>query len=230
MSEQKEKKKKICIELFSGSGNLSKCLNKNDDFKCYTFDIRKRKGICTPDFKIDISKLKSIQIINLIKNIQDLKEIKIFALWIGLPCDVWSYASGGFHWNKNGTPKTQKCLDHIKLMKHCFKLIEQTKPRYWFIENPRGRLRYNKELINFLVKNNGMTKQLTMSSYGFGSQKPTNIFTNYHKLKFKPLDSYGRGNKSAQLFNNLTVNQRQTYPIEFCEHITKELKKSTWHF
>lgn len=216
---------KTCIELFSGSGKISSSLIEKG-FESYTFDIRKRKGICTPDFRKDISKISSSEIKKLItdKNPQAFKN-GLFVLWLGLPCDVWSYASGSHHWNKDNTPKTEKCKDHLKLLKHVFKLINELNPKYFFIENPRGRLRYHKEMIDFLIKSNSMAKQLTMSSYGFGTQKPTNVFTNFHQLKFKPLDKFGRGNKSMLQFNNLTVNQRQSYPKEFCDEIINQLIK-----
>lgn len=81
-------------------------------------------------------------------------------VWASPPCDVFSKAGANFHWNKDGTPKTEKCHNHIKLLKKCLVLIEKISLNYFFIENPDGKMKYNKDLVNFLIKHNAMTKKV----------------------------------------------------------------------
>jgi site-specific DNA-cytosine methylase len=208
------------VEIFCGAGKISAALNQNG-FISKKIDIRKRKGVCVPDLRIDVLKLTAAQILELCETPQ------LFFMWLSPPCDIWSYASGGYHLTKNFEPKTEKAKEHIKILNKSLALIEELKPTYWFIENPRGNLRYYPKMINFLVRNGGMTKELTLSSYGFPTTKPTNIFTNGHDLTFKRLESFGRGAKCNQLFDNLTKTQRQSIPAELAETIANYLQSKT---
>lgn len=196
------------VELFSGSGILTEEFRRAGH-NVFSVDIRKRKVTCEPSLRKNI-----LQLVR-----SDIPFDKINVLWLGLPCDVWSYASNSFHWNKNGTPKTEKCKVHIEILKKCLVLIEELSPDYFFIENLRGRLRKYPALLNFLKKHNAVIKELTLSSYGFPTTKPTNIITNAVNYNPKLLASFGRGAKARGTFNNLTKCQKQKYPLELCEEI-----------
>ena len=207
--------KKKCIqgfELFAGSCSLSNAL-KSKGVQCTSIDIRKRKGICEPDLRLDISNVSSSLLI------VHYPFHKVNFMWLGLPCDIWSYASGGFHLDKDYNPKTQKAVEHIQLLNKCQKLIDEINPDIFFIENPRGKLRHYPPFVEWLKNNQAFELQLTLSSYGFPTTKPTSIFTNATDLKFKELDSFGRGAKCNQAFNNLTTCQRQKYPGQFVDFI-----------
>ena len=201
------------VELFSGSGTVTEEF-KRSGHKTFSVDIRRRKGICEPDLKMDIMKLTPA----------DIPFSKIHALWMSIPCDVWSYAAGALHWRGN-LAMTGKAIKHLALFKKCLALIEKLSPDYFFLENPRGRLRYRKEMIDFLCRNNGMIKTITLSSYGFPSTKPTDIFTNALDIKFSAADKFGRGAKcSRRIKDNFTKCQRQKTPHllaecirEYCE-------------
>lgn len=196
------------VEIFSGSGTVAKVFEEAGH-NVFTIDIRKRKGVCEPSLRKDV----------LLLNREDIPFKEVHVVWAGVPCDVWSYASSGaFHW-KDGKPNTAKCELHLKLLEKTFSLIEDLCPGYFFIENPRGRMRYHKSMIDFLIKNGGMTKVLTLSSYGFPTTKPTNIFTNALDWKPKPLAPFGRGAKVPGIFDNLTKSQRQKTPCALAEEI-----------
>ena len=205
------------VELFCGAGKISDALNQKG-FVSKKIDIRKRKGVCMPDLRTDVLDLRARHIFELCESMQ------LFFMWLSPPCDIWSYASGGYHLTKDFQPKTEKAEQHIKILNKSLDLIEEIKPMFWFIENPRGKLRYYPKMINFLTRNNGMTKQLTLSSYGFPTTKPTNIFTNGHDLTFKRLESFGRGAKCTNKFDNMTKSQRQSIPVELAEHIANYLQ------
>lgn len=202
------------LELFCGSATFSKVFEEKGH-KTFTTDIRKRKGVCEPHLRKDILEL----------DISEIPFKSIQVLWASIPCDVWSYASGSFHWNKDGTPKTEKCKLHIQILKKSLELIEKIKPDYFFIENPRGRMRFNKCMLDFLERNDGTTKTITLSSYGFQTTKPTNIFTNLKQWQPKELDKFGRGAKVPGTFSNLTKCQKQKTPRPLAEEILKEIEK-----
>lgn len=196
------------VELFSGSGNISKAF-KEKGHNTFTVDIRKRKGICEPDLRKDIMHLKK----------KDIPYRKIHILWLSPPCDVWSYAAGSTHWTKDNCPKTEKCRAHIELMRHCLKIIDLIRPGYFFIENPRGKLRYYPEFREFLRKHHAITKTVTFSSYGFSCIKPTNVFTNALDYSPRRCDRFGRGAKQKAIMANISKCKKQTIPVEFAKEL-----------
>lgn len=195
------------VELFSGSGTLSKEF-EDAGHKVFSIDIRKRKGICEPSLRKNIMQVR----------LSEIPFKKVHVIWASPPCDVFSKASGDFHWTKEGKPKTEKCLAHIKLLKKTLKLIERIRPDIFFIENPDGKMKYSPDIINFLVRNNAMMKKVYYSSYGFGTLKPTIIFTN--ALNYNPKSIQDIFNKNNRvIFDNLTKNQKQSIPVKFAKEI-----------
>jgi hypothetical protein len=189
------------VELFCGFGIVTSSF-RDAGFQTWKTDIRKRKGICEPDLRKNILQLKR----------SEIPFKKIHVLWASPPCDVWSYASGNFHWNSDGSPKTEKCKEHIDILKKTLELIEEISPDIFLIENPRGRLRNFPFFVKWLKKNYAVEKTLTYSSYGFPATKPTNIFTNARDISFKQLDRFGRGAKRYFKLDNISVCQKQKVP------------------
>ncbi len=204
---------KNIIELFCGYGIISNSFKKAG-FQTFSTDIRKRKGVCEPTLRKNILQLTS----------RDIPFKKVHVLWASPPCDVWSYASGNFHWNQDGTPKTKKCLEHIKILKKTLELIDEISPDIFFIENPRGRLRDFPFFIKWLEKHQAVCKTLTYSSYGFPTTKPTNIFTNVREISFKELDRFGRGAKVKTKLDNISVCQKQKIPQSLADEIVKYVR------
>ncbi len=198
------------VELFCGYGIISSSFLQAG-FNVFSVDIRKRKGVCEPTLRKNILQLSP----------RDIPFKKIHVLWVGLPCDVWSYASGNFHWNSDGSPKTEKCLEHIAILKKTLDLIEYLKPDIFFIENPRGRLRNYPLMLDFLEKMHAVIKVLTLSSYGFPGTKPTNLFTNARDFSPKELDSFGRGAKRDFKMDNISVCQKSKTPYLLADEIVK---------
>ncbi|VVB58304.1 C-5 cytosine-specific DNA methylase [Candidatus Anstonella stagnisolia] len=199
------------IELFSGSGAISKAFKKRGH-EVFSVDIRKRKGVCEPTLQKDVLEISHADF----PYAPDI-------LWASPPCDVWSYAAGNFHWQGN-LPLTDKCVQHVLLLKKLLVLIDELRPAYFFIENPRGRMRFYPALQTWLKKHQAVTKTLTLSSYGFPTTKPTNIFTNALTWQPRNLMPYGRGAKVHVKLDNLTRCKRQATPpklaqelVTFCE-------------
>lgn len=201
------------IELFCGSGVIYKEFEKAGH-NVFSIDIRKRKGICEPSLRKNI-----MQVI-----LKDIPFKKVNVVWASPPCDVFSKASGSIHWDKEGNPKTKKCLEHLRILRKTLKLIERINPDYFFIENPDGKMKYRKELVNFLIRNNGKTIKLFYKNYGFGTLKPTTIFTNALDYFGKSVRDNSTSNERV-IFDNLTKCQKQAIPRalaveirEYCEN------------
>jgi len=99
-------------------------------------------------------------------------------------------------------------LSCIALVKKTIEVIEQLKPKYFVIENPRGMLRKQDFIQSF------HRDTVTYCQYGAKTQKPTDLWNNL-KLNFKPMCKPGspchepasRGSKSGvQGINNSFSN------------------------
>lgn len=190
------------IELFCGSAEVSRAF-KEFNFQTFTVDKRNRKGKCVPDLCADILKIHAA--------VFPFKSPGV--IWAAVPCDAYSNAAGNYYRDGSGYKESTKYFN--SLLRKTIQLIEEIKPTVYFIENPRGSLRYNKVMIDFLARTHGTIHECTLGSYGFPTTKPTDIFTNYQALELKPKLPYGRGAKCAGIpFNNLTKAQRQSTPFE----------------
>ena len=122
------------LELFAGSRSFSK-VAEGMGIETFTTDIK-------PFDKIDL-------VIDILDLDNDLLMEKLFEkgidnvdiIWASPPCTYFSVASIGHHWNKNHTPKTEQAKLGVQIVQKTLDIIDFLKPRYFFIENPRGKLR-----------------------------------------------------------------------------------------
>lgn len=104
-------------------------------------------------------------------------------IYSSIPCTTFSIASVSTHWIKDDgvfIPRSDKCLNGLSLMRHALYLIEELKPRWFIIENPRGVLRHMPEM-----------KSLERRTVWFCKYGPTHGI-----LRAKPTDLWGRFPKS----------------------------------
>jgi len=114
------------LELFAGTCSFSSVAERLGH-TVFTTDI-------DPEFDV-----------SLVKNILDLNSTDIpfqpDVIWASPPCEGFSVASIGKHWNIDNTPKTEKARLSVQLVEKTLSLINELRPKYWIIENPRGKLR-----------------------------------------------------------------------------------------
>lgn len=148
------------VELFAGTQSFSRVMRRRGH-DTFTFDL-------DPAFKCDVS--------GDIRDIRDLgKGNRADILWASPPCTAFSVASIGTHWGggqRGYIPKTSKAKLGMELVQHTLQLIHDTKPKWWFIENPRGVLRK----LPFME---GMFRHtISYCQYGDKRMKPTDVWTN----------------------------------------------------
>lgn len=127
-----------------------------------------------PDLVVDISKLYELQ--------------QCDVIWASPPCTCFSVASIGKHWSgghRAYIPKTKSAVESISLVSKTISLILESNPKWWFIENPRGVLR------KLPVMNGLERKTVTYCQYGDTRMKPTDIWTNAHWWKPRPMCKNG---------------------------------------
>lgn len=112
------------VELFAGTKSLSKAASTHMTF---TSDI---DPVFNTDYTVDIHDF-------------DINKVpfKVDFIWASPPCESFSVASIGHHWNTDNTPKTQEAIDGVNRVLKTFEIIEKLQPKAWIIENPRGKLR-----------------------------------------------------------------------------------------
>lgn len=142
-------------------------------------------------------------------------------IWASPPCEKFSVAAIGKHWHKGtNDPKTEETKEALRLLEHTVDLIKALDPTYYFIENPRGKMRkvdVMQDLPRYTV---------TYCQYGDTRMKPTDIWTNHPDPKFKPPCKNGmpchvaapRGSRTGTQGIKGTV-LRSVIPEELCEHI-----------
>ena len=162
------------LELFSGSRSFSK-VAETYGFKTYTTDNQDFDKI---DQVCDIFDFDLQKAIDILDGYPDI-------IWASPPCTYFSVASIGHHWNKDNTPKTKEAILGVKIVQKTIDIINELQPVFWFIENPRGKLR-KLDVVGGFAR-----ATVTYCSYGDIRMKPTDIWTNFHFWKPKPMCKNG---------------------------------------
>ena len=148
-------------------------------------------------------------------------------IWASPDCTTYSIAGISHHRRKN--PITGN-LDPIseyakfcdKTNRHVLDLIKELKPKYYFIENPRGGMR-KMDFMHDLPR-----YTITYCKYGDTRMKPTDIWTNHPNPDFLPMCKNGdtcherapRGSRTGTQGINGS-KERSRIPKELALHIVK---------
>ena len=154
----------------------------------------------------------------------DVFDFKPDVIWASPSCTYFSVSSIGKHWNKDNTPKSTEAILGVKLVQKTFKLIEELKPQFYFVENPRGKLRK----LDFMKQYKKQT--VTYCQYGDERMKPTDIWTDSNWLG-RQMCNYGdschesapRGSTwGTQGLDN--AFERSRVPEQLCQEIIEWLE------
>jgi len=179
--DYKNTNKMKVLELFAGSCSFS--------------NQAKKLGMET--FTTDYKDFEDIDYVTDILNF-DINKIpfKPDIIWASPPCTTFSIASCGYHWNKDRTPKTERCKQGIKIIQKTIEIIQEVKPLFYFIENPRGLLR-KQDVIKSIQRTT-----VCYCQYGEKRMKPTDIWSNniydiFNLNGWKPRKMCFNGNKKC---------------------------------
>lgn len=201
------------LELFCGTKSISNAFTERGH-EVFTVDWNKDFN---PTLCADIGTLTAEKIKELCGGIPDV-------IWASPDCTSYSVAAISKHRRKDQSGSLEPISDYAKtcdrINKHVIYLIRELKPRYWFIENPRGALRK----MDFMQ---GLPRYtVTYCQYGEKRMKPTDIFTNHPNPAFKPPCKNGnkcheaapRGSRTGTQ-RIIGAKERSRIPKALCEHI-----------
>lgn len=162
------------LELFCGTKSVSNAF-KARGHEVFTVDWEKS---FEPTLCADIGTLTAEDIIQLCGGVPDV-------VWLSPDCTTYSVAAISKHRRKEPDGNLKAISKYAescdKVNTHIINVVvNQLKPKYWFIENPRAGFRkmdFVKGLPRYTV---------TYCKYGEKRMKPTDIFTNHPDPQFKP--------------------------------------------
>lgn len=201
------------LELFAGTRSISKAFEEKGH---ETYSIEWDKDFENISLYEDINNITAKNIIKLCGGIPDV-------IWASPDCTTYSIAAISHHRKyENGVliPVSDYAKFCDKTNKHVLDLIQELKPKYYFIENPRGGLRkmdFMKGLYRYTV---------TYCQYGDTRMKPTDIWTNHPNPQFKLPCKNGddchekapRGSKTGTQ-GLKGSKERSVIPKQLCDHI-----------
>jgi len=161
------------LDLFCGLGGFSAAFEDSDRWAVTTVDIEERFD---PDIEADVFDLRPSDF-----------ETEFDVVLASPPCTQFSPVawSHGKRVETDGTPVTPDAEDAVGLVFHTLGLIRGLGPRYWFIENPRGALRY-------VIGNPAGT--IDQCAYDHYTKKPTDLWGDHPPLSYRrcPHDTHTR--------------------------------------
>lgn len=210
------------LELFAGTRSIGKAFEAKGH---EVFSIEWDKQFENIDLYADISKVTAEEILQ--------KFGRPDVIWASPDCSTFSIAAISHHRRKNPeTGNLDAVSDYAKFCdevdKHVLKLIEELKPAFYFIENPRGGMRkmtWMQGLPRYTV---------TYCQYGDTRMKPTDIWTNHPEPQFKPMCKNGdschvpapRGSHTPGSSQGLKGSkERSIIPSALCQHIVDICEK-----
>lgn len=186
------------LELFSGTESFSKVARERGH-EVFTIDNDPRFN---PSLCADISTIEPGQV----KSVFGSPDV----IWASPPCTHFSIATHR-HWkNQQPEPQTQ---ESIKLLHHTLGIIMLLHPKFWILENPRGRMRW-------IMGNPPNT--VFYGAYGHPVAKPTDLWGFYPKIDFKVLKEK-KGDWSTSIQRD--AKNRAVVPRELCLQILWALEK-----
>ena len=145
-------------------------------------------------------------------------------IWASPDCTTYSIAAISHHRKKDLFGSLEPVSDYAKkcdsVNLNVLKLIRDLKPKYYYIENPRGGLRkmwFMQGLPRYTV---------TYCQYGDIRMKPTDIWTNHPSPNFRKMCKNGDSCHESAPRGSRTGTQglkgkalRSLIPSELCDHI-----------
>ena len=197
----------IAIEFFAGTQKITKAFN-NKLGGCKSLDFVQLKNERKIDFLMDFLEF----------DYQACNPAQIKFLYFGFPCNTFSIASGGLHWEKDKF-KTMESVAAYLMFLRMAEIINYFSKAVFYIENPSGAI-CSKEFFKNWCKESGFyIYTISQLSFGYPTQKKTNIITNSKALIVSPNTYKSKGRYQKVKLENLSLKNRQAYTEAYADFI-----------
>lgn len=225
MKGSKNMKMKV-LELFAGTRSIGKAFEAKGH---KVFSVEWDKSFGNIDLYEDINTITAEDIIQ--------KFGRPDVIWASPDCSTFSVAAISKHRRKNkATGSLDPITDYAKFCdevdQNVLRLIEELKPKFWFIENPRGGMR-KMEWMQGLPRYTVTYCQYELDKpVNERRMKPTDIWTNHSDPQFKPPCNNGdlchasapRGSQTGTQAMKGS-KERGVIPEALCQHIVDICEK-----
>lgn len=199
------------LELFAGTKSFSKAAEERGHI-VFTSDF---DPAFNTSYTVDVMEFDTAKV-----------PFRPNVVWASPPCETFSVASIGRHWNHDKTPKTEAAVEGQNRVLKTLEIIEELKPDIFIIENPRGMLRkmpFMQHLYRYTV---------TYCQYGDSRMKPTDLWSNSPDLVFLAPCKNGmpchvaapRGSRTGTQ-GIKTYKDRSRIPHALCVAVVKQLER-----
>lgn len=145
---------------------------------------------------------------------------------VGFPCTTFSKASGGFHFRNKKvalTPAAHKSIEMIYKLKEVLDYFHEVK---FIIENPTSAILKNYHFHKLFSPSRLNVIRIHQYNYGHVTFKQTDLITNINGIWLTNPVHRVNGKNVCPKFDNLSLKQRQSYPVKFCEAIIEFVEKN----
>lgn len=147
------------------------------------------------------------------------------------PCTAFTVMRIGHNWNHDHSPKTPSAVEGLMLVRKALWMIEELEPRFWVMENPRGKLRKLSPMTMY------ERRTVTYCQYGDSRMKPTDLWSSMWdrlpSLKLRTICKNGdpchtrapRGSTTATqgLPSDVAAKIPEDLSLAFCEAAERDL-------
>ena len=205
----------IALEFFAGTQKITKAFN-NRLGGCKSLDFVQLKNERKIDFLIDFFEF----------DYQTYDPFLLKFLYFGFPCNTFSKASGGLHWEKEKFKTMESLAAYLMFLKMA-EIIKYFRNAVFYIENPSGAI-CSKEFFKNWCKDNGFyIYTISQLSFGYPTQKKTNIITNSKVLFVSPNTYRSKGRYQKVKLEDLSLKNRQAYTASYADFIIDNFIKHT---
>ncbi len=130
-------------------------------------------------------------------------------IWASPPCNEWS---DGFH-SKKATMRRngEEFIPNLSILNTCIEIIQETKPKYWVIENVRGACEFFNPIL-------GEPTQVIDGIYLWGNFPRLAMPVNYKHRKIS---------KEFDMNDKLRANKRAKIPFEVSLQLMRAIQEQT---
>ena len=194
------------LDLFCGLGGFSQAFAESERWDVTTVDI---EAEFNPDVQADVFDLRPSDF-----------DCEFDVILASPPCELMSFAGNHDKWDHDAKkPIHPEASDHAALAHHTVGLINGLSPRYWFLENPNGRMNW--------VLDRDPEGVVTYCQYGESYFKQTFLWGSHPPIEYRSCSHMDDCHETTPQRNGETSSATHALPDTYAERslVPRELSE-----